>query len=277
MKTFNPNILISCLTLLVTLTLGCKEKPATSDRVTEAQSEVTAANPAMEGFNKADSDEKAISIADEVMKAMGGRKAWDETRYLVWDFFGARRLYWDKWTGDVRIEYLKENTKMVLNVHDLKGKVYKDGEEVIQPDSLATYLKQGKSIWINDSYWLVMPFKLKDSGVTLTYSRKDTLADGQAADVLTLTFEGVGDTPQNKYEVFVDQADNLIKQWAFFRDTGQDSANFIRPWDNYRSFGKLLLSGNRSDNGGPTNVQLLDSLPPAVFTSLESVELPAVN
>ncbi|MCG8318574.1 MAG: hypothetical protein MI921_03665 [Cytophagales bacterium] len=277
MKTFNPNISISCLTLLVTLTLGCKEKPATSDRVTEAQSEVTGANPAMEGFNKVDSDEKAIGIADEVMKAMGGRKAWDEARYLAWDFFGARRLYWDKWTGDVRIEYLKEDTKMVLNVHDLKGKVYKDGEEVTQPDSLATYLKRGKSIWINDSYWLVMPFKLKDSGVTLTYSRKDTLADGQAADVLTLTFEGVGDTPQNKYEVFVDQADNLIKQWAFFRDAGQDSANFIRPWDNYRSFGKLLLSGNRSDNGGPTNVQLLDSLPPAVFTSLESVELPAVN
>ena len=277
MRKFNLKVLAVVLTIMTTLVFGCKEKPADAGSTTAAQAEVTEENPAMEGFNKSASDEKAIAIADEVMKAMGGRKTWDETRFLVWDFFGARRLYWDKWTGDVRIEFLKEDTKMVLNIHNLDGKVYKNGQELNQPDSISNYLKQGKSIWINDSYWLVMPFKLKDSGVRLNYSREDTLSGGRPADVLTLTFDGVGDTPQNKYEVFVDRNDNLIKQWAFFRDATQDAASFIRPWDNYQAFGKLLLSGNRSDNGGPTDVHVPDSLPATVFKSLEAVDFPAVN
>jgi hypothetical protein len=45
------------------------------------------ANPAAEGFNESGSDAKAMAIADEVMQAMGGRKAWDKTRYLSWKFF----------------------------------------------------------------------------------------------------------------------------------------------------------------------------------------------
>ena len=277
MRKTNLKISIASLALLFVLVFGCKEKPGKADTVTQAQSEAPEENPSMEGFNEAGSDEKAINIADEVMKAMGGRQAWDQARFLVWDFFGARRLYWDKWAGDVRIEFLKEDTKMLVNVHDLKGKVYKEGQEVTHPDSLTNYLETAKNIWINDSYWLVMPFKLKDSGVTLTYNREDTMSDGKRADVLALTFEGVGVTPQNKYEVFVDKEDNLIKQWAYFKSAGQDSANFIRPWDNYKSYGKLLLSADRSDNGGPSNVYLLDSLPSTVFTSFDPVDLKTVN
>ena len=273
MRKPNVKIHLAAMAFLFVWFFGCKQKTSETNTVTQAQSEAPIENPAMEGFNEAASDEKARTIADDIMKAMGGRQAWDQARYFVWDFFGARRLYWDKLAGDVRIENLRDDTKIIVNIHDLKGKVYKDGEEVTNPDSLTTYLQRGKSIWINDSYWLVMPFKLKDSGVTLTYSREDTLANGGAADVLALTFEGVGDTPQNKYEVFVDKKDNLIKQWAYFQNANQDSANFIRPWDNYQSYGNLLLSGDRSDNGGPTDVQLPDSLPSTAFTSFDPVAI----
>ncbi len=49
-------------------------------------------NAPAEGFNAADSDTKAIAIAiaDEVMSTMGGRKNWDDTRYITWRFFGFR-------------------------------------------------------------------------------------------------------------------------------------------------------------------------------------------
>jgi hypothetical protein len=30
-------------------------------------------------------------------------------------------------------------------------------------------LRKGKNWWINDAYWLVMPWKLQDPGVTLSY------------------------------------------------------------------------------------------------------------
>lgn len=232
-----------------------------------------APNPAMPDFNTSDSDEKAIGIADEVMEAMGGRKNWDNTRYLVWDFFGNRKLYWDKHTGDVRIEFLKEDLDIIMNIHTMEGSVSKENQELTNPDSIRVYLDQGKGIWINDSYWLVMPFKLKDSGVTLKYLREDTLRGGIPAQVLQLTFDQVGNTPENKYEIYVDPADHLVKQWAYFRNADQDSANFIRPWDNYKTYGSILLSADRSDNGGPGNVLVPESLPEGTFTSFDPVQL----
>ena len=61
-------------------------------------------NPPAKGFNTAASDPKAISVADQAMTAMGGRKNWDATRYITWRFFGFRLHVWDKWTGDIRFE-----------------------------------------------------------------------------------------------------------------------------------------------------------------------------
>ena len=87
-------------------------------------------------FNVLGSDAKAVKIADKVMKANGGRKNWDATHYIAWNFFGSRTLVWDKYTGDVRIENLKNDTKILVNINTLKGKVYKNGAELTQPDSL---------------------------------------------------------------------------------------------------------------------------------------------
>jgi hypothetical protein len=129
-------------------------------------------------------------------------------------------------------------------------------------------LQKAKSIWINDSYWLVMPFKLKDTGVTLKYLGEDTLMTGDRCNLLQLTFEKVGDTPQNKYHVYVDLSDNLVKQWAYFSNSTQDSANFVRPWDNYKQYGKILLSADRSDSSGPRNVSVAQTLDPKLFTEL---------
>ena len=50
----------------------------------------------------------ANKIADEVMAAQGGLENWNNTRVIAWDFFGYRNLIWDKWTGDVRIDFKKK-------------------------------------------------------------------------------------------------------------------------------------------------------------------------
>ena len=239
----------------------------------EENKEVAEENPPMEDFNLVGSDEKAMEIADSVMKHMGGRKNWDETRYLSWTFFGRRKLLWDKWNGDVRIEFIGDpNTVYLVNIKTMEGKVKKAGEEITHPDSLAKELKRAEAIWINDSYWLCMPFKLKDSGVTLKYLREDTTMAGKDADVLGLTFQNVGNTPDNKYELWVTKEDGLIMQWAYFREASQDSASFIRPFDNYQLYGNILLSGDRSDGGGPGNLEIMDTVPENAFKSLEPLE-----
>jgi len=243
---------------------------------TEKQATVEA-NPAAEGFNVQNSDKKAIDIADEVMKAMGGRKAWDETRLVTWNFFGRRQLYWDKQTGDVRIDYNNGKFNVLLNVYNkegeaLKGKVMKDSVEVTQPDSLQKYLKRGKSIWINDMYWLFMPFKLKDSGVTLKYAREDTVQNGKKADVLTLTFQEVGDTPENKYEVYVNQETKLVEKWAYFPKAAMDTARITTPWVNYEKYGNLMLSGDRGKYK-LSAIQVADQVPEKLFTTFEKIEI----
>lgn len=252
--------------IVVTTLVSCNSKN------TERVGSDVVKNPPSEGFNLNGSDQKAIEIADKVMEAQGGRKAWDELEVVSWNFFGARDLVWNKMTGDVRIESPRDSTTYILNIHSMEGNVSVKGQ-LVSDSTKTNLLKRAKSIWINDSYWLFMPFKLKDSGVTLKYVGTDTTMVGANSDVLSLTFEGVGDTPQNKYEVWVDQSDNLIKQWAFFRNSTQDSASFIRPWDNYQKYGQLKLSADRSDDSGPRDVRVFNKVPDNTFTSTESISL----
>jgi hypothetical protein len=223
-------------------------------------------NPAAEGFDFDHSDPAAIELADSIMIAQGGRKAWDETRFISWNFFGRRNLVWDKHKSRVRIESLPDSTIYLLNMKTGQGRVRIGKVELTEADTLKKMLERAERIWINDSYWLVMPFKLKDTGVTLKYLGEDSLATGKFYNVVQLTFQGVGTTPENKYLVYVDRSDNLVKQWAFFEKASQDSASAIWPFDNYQQYGKLLLSADRSDGKGPRSVKVDENLPDTVFT-----------
>ena len=82
-------------------------------------------NPPAAGFDAAGSDAKAIEIADQVMENMGGRKNWDKTRYIAWNFFGNRKLIWDKWTGNVRIDNVNNDQTVLLNIKPHNGRVFK--------------------------------------------------------------------------------------------------------------------------------------------------------
>ncbi len=232
----------------------------------------TDTNPAAEGFDMQASDSVAIRLADEVMAAMGGRKAWDTTRYIAWNFFGARKLLWDKTTGDVRISTPNDSNVYLINIKNDVGKVMMDGQEITDPDSLNSLVRQGKGYWINDSYWLVMPFKLKDSGVTLSYLGDDTMQNGNEADVLELKFKEVGFTPDNKYKVYVDKKNHMVEQWAYFKEARSDTPNFVTPWTDYKKFGSIMLSGNRGQRE-ITDIKVLGKVPDNAFTTFEPISL----
>lgn len=229
-------------------------------------------NPPAEGFDIENSDPQAIKIADDVMAAMGGRKSWDETRYITWNFFGSRKHLWDKYTDDIRIESARDSTVILMNINTMEGRVMKKGQEFTNADSLTKYLDRGKAWWINDAYWLLMPYKLKDSGVTLSYLREDTTMDGRSAHVLGLKFENVGVTPDNGYEVFVDIEKRLVTQWAYYRDAYQEAPNFVMPWLDYQQHGKILLSGNRGERQ-IRDIAVLETVPGEAFKSFDKIQL----
>lgn len=229
---------LSVLVFAFLLIIGCREEKNVS--VTNA-----AKNPAAKGFNMQKSDDRAIAIADSVMEAMGGRKNWDNAKVIHWSFFGRRTHTWNKETGRDRIITADSSLIIDFNIETKEGSVFKNGEEITQPDSVKKYLNKGYEMWANDSYWLLMPFKLKDSGVTLRYAGLDTTQTGEPAYKLKLTFDKVGVTPENMYYVYVDTSDYMVRQWAYFPKAEMDTPRFILPWKDYQNYGGIMLSGNR--------------------------------
>lgn len=231
-------------------------------------------NPEMDGFNKAESDPKAIEIADKVMESLGGYENWNNTQYIAWKFFGRRMHYWNKWTGDHRME--SKGRVTIMNLNTMKGKMYVNGVEETNPDSLMRYFKSAKSAWINDSYWMFMPYKLKDSGVTLKYQGEGKMMDGKSANILQLTFENVGDTPDNKYLVYVNKDNNMVEQWDFFRKYNDEKPGFTTPWHNWTKHGNIMLSADRG-KWKHSNVAVFNEFDKELFNSHVEIEYSKLN
>lgn len=251
---------------------SCKTPSKTNETAEEPEYEVVVYNnPPAEGFDIDGSNPIAILLADKVMNAMGGRAKWDETNVLYWSFFGRRTLLWDKANNRVRIDIPETKEVLALDMNDDTGKVWQDGEEITDPDQLSQHLNRAKKIWINDSYWLVMPFKLKDSGVRLTYLREDTTLAGEQADVIGLTFKEVGVTPNNEYEVWISTEDRLVKQWAYFREMGSQEPDFVLPWNGYEDYNGLLLASGRGERN-LSNIRVMSEVPAGSFDSPEALQ-----
>ncbi len=237
-------------------------------------------NPPADGFNLEESDPRAIEIADSVMEKLGGRAAWDRTRFLTWNFFGLRSHIWNKHTGDIRIEYddrdSGEPVTITMNIHSREGRAWSAGMELKDESELITMLQDGYYLWVNDCFWFIMPYKLKDSGVTLKYLGERAMEDGREADVLELTFHGVGVTPQNKYEVFVAQESGLVEQWAFYENASDAEPRFITPWRNWRQYGEIMHSDDRGELRGREakilDIAVFDQLPRSIFESPRAAE-----
>lgn len=265
-------LLFSAALTALSVIYSCKSSSNSSfgeESSGEQQEVIYYNNPPAEGFDIEGSSTHAIVMADQVMHAMGGRQNWDATNVICWNFFGKRSLLWDKQNGKVRVDAPAKNWVVVLDLNEMTGKAWENGNPVVA-DSLAEYLQWAKDSWINDSYWLVMPFKLKDSGVTLIYDREDSTITGKRADVLKMTFKNVGNTPQNAYHIWVDYDTRLIEQWAYFKDAAQSEPSFVTPWTNYEKYGEILIASNRGDRD-ITDIRVLKEVPKGAFESPEPV------
>jgi len=235
------NLIITLLVLASAFACQPKEKSEQSDK---ASLEQPTNSPS---FNPEKSDAEAVALADKVIAAHGGEESWNKTRYIAWNFLGARDLIWDKYTGNVRIDFSGENSTYLININEDTGRVKVGDRELTKNDSLDRYIERGKQIWVNDAYWLVFPFKFKDPGVQLTYQGQDTTLAGEEAEVISLTFEEVGFTPQNKYNAYIHPETHLILQWDYFRNASDSTASFSNLWSDYKKYGDIYLSSGRGE------------------------------
>lgn len=257
-------------TALTFLLFACQtEGTAGETSSTEENSSIAATevNPAAPGFDVAGSDPQAIAIADSVVAAHGGRAAWDRIRFLRFNFFGNRELTWDRYQQRIRISSNGDSTILLYNGSTGEGRAMVDLEEVTDPPILDSLMKRARGIMINDTYWLIQPFKLKDSGVTLTYAG-EVAADNQKqrpSHILQLDFKEVGNTPDNRYRIYVDQETYLINAWQYFPTAETAEPALETPFDNYHEIAGVLFSDDRSGRFQLAPVEVLDELDDAVF------------
>jgi hypothetical protein len=199
------------------------------------------------------SDPKAVAVADRVMQALGGEAAWHATRYLRFDFAVdrggkavMRRAHaWDKWTGRYRVEGQDKDGRDVVIAMNLNTK---DGSATVAGaplagEALRKSLEMGYAWWVNDTYWLLMPYKMRDTGVVLTLAGQEQKGV-DTWDKVLLTFEGVGLTPKDRYWVWVNAKTGLVDRWEFVLK-GEKTPPVAFDWKGWKALGRIRLADDR--------------------------------
>lgn len=215
------------------------------------------------------------AVATRAFDVMAG-PAWERARYIAFTFNVERdgkiaasypqRL--DRFTGEYLVSGKdRENRSFVviMNVNTRAGKAWLDGAAVANSKEL---LELGYGRFINDTYWLLMPLKLRDPGVKLESAGERNECD-DSWDVVKLSFEqGVGLTPGDQYWVWVNRDTGLVDVWEMLLQGQTNQRKVI--FKNYRRFGDLLLSTQREFTEGGTKIRLDDvtvraDVPPDAF------------
>lgn len=222
----------------------------------------------------AERDPEAVAVAERTLAALGGQQAWDATRYLSFGFAGRRSHWWDRATGRHRVEGTTGDGEPYVVLHDLdsrQGRAWLGGDEVTG-ERAAELLENAYGAWVNDTYWLLAPYKLLDPGVELAYGGEATI-DGTVYQVLELSFESVGLTPGDRYWVYVERDSGLVGRWAYvLEDQPADAEPTAWRWVNWQRYGGIMLADRREQVGTDRVLDLSpiavpESLPDSVFES----------
>lgn len=178
-----------------------------------------------------DRDPRSVALADRTTRAMGGRDRSQRTRLLHFVFEVARgeevlaryEHWWDRWTGAYRVRGEDREGRRFDVLFDLDapgGRAWVDGAEVPE-EELDTWLERARGRFINDTYWLLMPWKWLDDGVHLEWIGEQQAA-GRRWLVTELTFEsGVGLTSNDRYRAFVAPETGLMERWEYVLQTDE--------------------------------------------------------
>lgn len=238
-----------------------------------------------------DRDPKAVAIADAVMKAGGGEDGWASARYLRFTFAvekdgalrASRTHYWDRAKSRIRVEWTTKDGKSVtcLEYLDTREGVCSVGDQAVFEADAKGYLDNAYDMWINDTYWLLMPYKMKDPGVHLKLDGE--AKEGNATyDKVLLTFDDVGLTPKDRYWAFVNRQTHRMDKWAYVLQDDQGKPGTGEPttwkWVNWKKYGSVMLSDEKVSVDGKTRILFKDlavfnELPDDVFSQTAKVDL----
>lgn len=200
---------------------------------TETEPVVDDAAPPVEPF-------AADSFADSVALAHGYDR-WGEVERVAFDFVlnvdgeqrGSRAWEWFPRADSVSRTVMGQVTSFVRSAE------------------LDSVEREADAQFINDSYWVMMPFYLvwSEAGYTPTVTRGATAPiSGEPATMLTVAYDDTGGyTPGDAYDLYVDDDYRLV-EWVYRRGGGEE-ANVTTQWAGYRDLEGLLLPTEHPTEG----------------------------
>ena len=135
-----------------------------------------------------------------------------------------------------------------FNVNTRAGEAVIDGKKITDAAQAKKYVDDGYEAFINDSYWLLAPFKIFDPGVSLTDGGEDKGPKGEPCDVIKLTFAGVGLTPKDVYWLYVDKKTHLVDEWKFVLN-GESKPPSAFAWSDWKKVGSIRAGVDAPGHG----------------------------
>ncbi|MEO9871723.1 hypothetical protein [Ekhidna sp.] len=135
----------------------------------------------------------AEELTDEMLKALN-KPAFDSLNYIAFTYPGGHSYEWNRGENEVRVVW--ENNDVLLDLNHRK-------------EELSTLEYEAYEYFVNDSFWLIAPFKIRDSGVVRSFVEME---DGRG---LLVTYTTGGVTPGDSYLWILDE-NGFPKAWKLW-------------------------------------------------------------
>lgn len=139
----------------------------------------------------------------EQLYAAVNQSAWEQTRYIAWNFSDFHQFLWDRERNFVEVTW--GDTRVLLNASDQTGVIYEDN--VLQENDKST-LKKAYSYFINDAFWMNAFVQLEGADLKAV-----DLENGDKG--LLATYSSGGVTPGDSYLWILDE-NGLPKAWQMW-------------------------------------------------------------
>lgn len=262
----------------VLLLVGCEQGTDGGDRGT------TAADSAAGSFG----DPDVARIHRRMMDTLAPDGGWERARYIRFDWVvergegpSTRRFHrWDRRTGLYRVESATEDGAMValFDVDEpLEGRVWVDGA-LVEGDQRRDLLDRAYAVFVNDTFWLLMPYRWEDPGVRAEYVGRETDSAGSSFDVVRLSFDQAERAPRSVYHAWVSPESGLLERWHQFRTEGVEP--LVSEWRGWRRVGPIMLADERPLRGRQMtirfeNMEVSETVPPGVLEPPAEAEMPS--
>ena len=176
-----------------------------------------------EPLPKGEKGSKADALANKMLAALNP-ESYNKTSVITWSFRnGAHNYVWNKKGNTCKVSW--EDYEITLDLIKPKRSKVKKGNVAVS-ENTEEIIKKAQDLFNNDSFWLVAPYKVFDTG---TERRLVKLDDG--SDALLITYTSGGSTPGDSYLWLLndDGFPNAFKMWVDIIPIGGVKAT----WDDW--------------------------------------------